>query len=116
MSYHIYIYLHNLTTRFVPCKASILSAAADKAPRIGPTKAGGDGERTAGEASGFPRAEFSCAMHRVCDFAASLVDSPWTVVERVAFPMILQGRHAEWMISEFNGWPAWASILAPPAM
>ncbi len=38
------------------------------------------------------------------------------VVHDVAFPLSEQGRHAERLISELNGWPACAPVNASPAM
>ena len=38
------------------------------------------------------------------------------VAHNVAFPLSEQGRHAEEMISELNGWPACAPVNASPAM
>ena len=38
------------------------------------------------------------------------------VAHDVAFPLSEQGRHAEEMISELNGWPACAPVNASPAV
>ena len=38
------------------------------------------------------------------------------VAHDVAFPLSGQGRHAEELISEFNGWPACTPVNASPAM
>ena len=63
--------------------------------------------------SRFPCKEF-LRMHRVFDSAASTDDLRFSVARDVAFPLSGQGRHAEVVISELNGWPACAPANASP--
>ena len=65
--------------------------------------------------SRFPCMEFP-RMRRVSDSAASTRRLAIGVAHDVAFPLSEQGRHAEKMISELNGWPACALVNASPAM
>jgi len=51
-------------------------------------------------------------MPRVCDSAASDHASRARGTARMAFPLSGQGRHAEVMISELNGWPASSPVNA----
>ena len=55
-------------------------------------------------------------MRRVFDSAASMDGLRLSVAHDVAFPLSEQGRHAEGLISELNGWPACAPVNASPAM
>ena len=65
--------------------------------------------------SRFPCIEFP-RMLRVSDSAASAGRLAIVVAHGVAFPLTIQGRHAERMISELNGWPACALVNASPAL
>ncbi|MBL7222092.1 MAG: hypothetical protein ISS69_18430 [Phycisphaerae bacterium] len=54
-------------------------------------------------------------MHRFSDSAASIDASPISGIDDIAFSMSEQDRHAEVMISELDGWPAFPLTDATPA-
>ncbi len=62
---------------------------------------------------------FSCIecprMLRVSGSAEPTLDSLYSVLCRIAFPHVVQGRHSKLVISELNGWPALPPVNASRA-
>ena len=54
-------------------------------------------------------------MLRVSDSAGPTRDSLYSVLCRIAFPLVVHGRHPKLVISELNGWPALPPVNASRA-